>query len=180
MPNDDELVLTRRTDRRRAEERTSRHHSTDCPERLSIASCRLAGPLPHHRLPIREFLYNREGYHERTASLRKESGDPGIIHCCPAISFPFITVTLWPRPARPPSCLPALQLRLPPPPLPRLSISTLPIFGLESIEPQDHQREKRTIAFGPNHHRAGRGYQVDGGTSEEFQSVRPIDITTAP
>ena len=40
MPND-ELVLTRRTDQRRTErrERTSRHHSTDCPERLSIASC---------------------------------------------------------------------------------------------------------------------------------------------
>ena len=133
----------------------------------------------------------------------------GIIHCCPAQSFPFITLTLWPRPRPPRRAMPsgsaitpsaaAAAAAAPLFPLALavtlhcLSISTLPIFGLESAEraserARDHQREKRTIAFGPNHHRAGDIKWTDGQTDPRQRSaaacpysvvpVRPIDITT--
>ena len=87
MPND-ELVLTRRTDQRRTErgERTSRHHSTDCPERLSIASC----PIRHRRqrgeflltIALRGVSWTPSC--ERLALTREGRENPGIIHCCPA------------------------------------------------------------------------------------------------
>ena len=73
-------------------------------------------------------------------------------------SFPFITLTLWPRPRH------AFRLcnyafrhgavfALPP----RSHIVSLSLLSPISAlnPPRDHQREKRTIGFGPNHHRAG-------------------------
>ena len=75
-------------------------------------------------------------------------------------SFPFITLTLWPRPRHAfRLCNYAFRhgavLALPP----RSHIVSLsllsPISRSALNPPRDHQREKRTIGFGPNHHRAG-------------------------
>ena len=73
-------------------------------------------------------------------------------------SFPFITLTLWPRPRHAfRLCNYAFRhgavLALPP----RSHIVSLSLLSPISAlnPPRDHQREKRTIGFGPNHHRAG-------------------------
>ena len=187
MPND-ELVLTRRTDQRRIGQRTSRHHFTDCPERLSIASCRSTGVPLFHRLYRREFLYRSEGHHELrpcerlalTPARPEGSGNHSLLS---SPSFPFITLTLWPRPRHAfRLCNYAFRhgavLALPP----RSHIVSLSLLSPISAlnPPRDHQREKRTIGFGPNHHRAGDIKWTDQRQCHctLSRSASPPDITT--
>ena len=149
------------------EERTSRHHSTDCPERLSIASC----PIRQRR-QRGEFLLTiaLRGYHgllPASVSLshetrgREESRDHSLLS---SPSFPFITLTLWPRPRpRPPPSRRAMPPGSAITPSAGRGAVQRPFISFHSslhrldsphFRPWDHQSEKRTIEFGPNHHRA--------------------------
>ena len=175
MPND-ELVLTRRTDQRRTErgERTSRHHSTDCPERLSIASC----PIRHRRqrgeflltIALRRYgimdSFLRASHSRSHTRGTGESRDHSLLS---SPSFPFITLTLWPRPppsrrAMPPGSAitpSAAQVevqctaRSSPSPRRRYIDSTLPISALGSSERETDDRVWSESS-------PGKGYQVRG------------------
>ena len=111
---------------------------------------------------------------------RGESRDHSLLS---SPSFPFITLTLWPRPRpRPPPSRRAMPPGSAITPSagrgavqrPLISLPS-PSYRLDSphFRPWDHQSEKRTIEFGPNHHRAGKGYQVRGPpTPTPVPSVR--------
>ena len=96
-------------------------------------------------------------------------------------SFPFITLTLWPRPrhAMPPgsAITPSAGRGRGAAPALLLPLAAVTSTRLSPFRPWDHQSEKRTIELGPNHHWA-RDIKSGGRRRLCRPSVCPIDITT--